>query len=281
MKSISFNTHFARLLLLTVFCVCGLTVFGQNKTEKQTRTSAFCSDNWSNGDKVSFSEVREMTLQPSSLLSVDSGRNGGIQVKGENRSDIQVKACVRTWGDTEQAAKSVAGSIRITNDSSLHTEGASEESNWSVSYLILVPRATNLGLSAFNGGISISGVDGNIEFKTTNGGVSLSDVSGDVKGRTTNGGVSVNLAGGSWRGSGLNVETTNGGVSISMPESYAAHIETRTVNGGYRSEIAALDVKKEERTRGVNISTDLNGGGALIRVITTNGGVSINTAKNL
>ena len=107
------------------------------------------------------------------------------------------------------------------------------------------------------------------------------DVAGDVKSRTTNGGVNVALAGNSWKGSGLDVTTTNGGVHLSMPDSYAANIETGTTNGGFHSDIPALSVSQEDvkgptrHQRATRLNTVLNGGGAPIRLITTNGGVHI------
>jgi hypothetical protein len=115
-----------------------------------------------------------------------------------------------------------------------------------------------------------------MEFEALNGGVVLSDLAGSVKGRTTNGGVVVKLAGSSWKGSGLDVQTTNGGVILSLPETYAARIETGTVNGGFKSEISALNAERNDRNRAIRLSTDFNGGGATVRVVTTNGGVKIN-----
>jgi len=285
MKSNTIKTHlFGYALFIVIILTFSAVNFGQDKSVKKKQAREFCTDNWSNDDKVSFSEIRETTLRPTSLLDVDAGQNGGIKVKGENRSDILVRACVRTWGETDEAAKTLARNIRITNDSVIRTEGVSNEKNWAVSYEILVPRATNLKLETFNGGISVSGVDGNIEFRAMNGGVSLNEVAGSVKGKTTNGGVSVTLSGTSWKGEGLDVETTNGGVHLVMPETYAARIETRTVNGGFKSDISALDVERDQndRSRGVNFSRDINGGGALIRLVTTNGGVKISSsAKSL
>jgi len=144
-----------------------------------------------------------------------------------------------------------------------------------------VPRSTDLNLTAHNGGISISSVEGRLEFETTNGGVSLSDIAGEVKGKTTNGGVNVALFGNSWKGSGLDVQTSNGGVNLSIPETYAANIETGTVNGGFRSDIASLNVERNEgeRPRVTRVNTQLNGGGAPIRVMTTNGGIKISASK--
>ncbi len=212
-------------------------------------------------------------------MSVDGVKNGGISVKGENRSDVLIRACVQTWGSSDEEARNVARNIRIETGSVIKAENAADNKNWSVSYEVLVPRSTNLNLTARNGGISISSVEGEINFNTTNGGVSLTDLAGDVKGRTSNGGVNVKLSGGSWKGSGLDVETKNGGVSLTMSENYAARIETGTVNGGFKSEINGLSVEKTDgsRSNSRRISTTINGGGAPIRVITTNGGIRINS----
>ena len=119
-----------------------------------------------------------------------------------------------------------------------------------------------------------------MEFETVNGGVSLKDVAGDVRGRTTNGGVKVSLSGTTWSGTGLDVATTNGGVKLELPAIYSANIETGTVNGGFKSDIQGLDVEPttERGHRPKWVSASLNGGGAPIKVFTTNGGVKITSA---
>lgn len=278
MKAFSDNTPFFRhILLLAILCLSGCSIFAQEKTEKRS----FCENyNYSNGDSVSHKEVRESTVSAGSLVDVDARRNGGISVRGENRNDVLVRACIQTRGATEEAARSVARGIRIETGSIIRAEGANDEKNWAVSYEILVPRATNLKLSTYNGGIKINGVDGAIEFEATNGGIHLSEVAGNVKGRTSNGGLHITLSGNGWKGSGLDVETTNGGVHLAIPENYAARVETGTVNGGFKSEIPALNVERTERTRAMRINTELNGGGAPIRVITTNGGVKISSSSS-
>ena len=253
-----------------------------NKVEKM-KNKEFCGgDNWSNGDKVSFRELREMTIPASGSLSVDGGKNGGINVKGADRSDVLVRACVQTWGISEEAARSVAGGITISTTGTIKAN-APEEQGWGVSFQILVPRNTDLNLKAHNGGISISGVRGRMEFETLNGGLHLSEIGGDVRGRTTNGGVHVNLAGTRWDGSGLDLITTNGGVHVNMTDGYAANIETGTTNGGFHSSVAGLSapVKDEQNRyqRATRISTSLNGGGPTLRLITTNGGVHFSSSS--
>ncbi len=285
MTSISINPQSIRsLLLLTVICLSGSAVFAQNKSDEKAKNRDFCSNyNYSSDDKVSYKETRELNVSAGNLVNVDARRNGGVRVKGENRPDVLVRACINTVGTTDEEARALAKNIRIETGSTIRAESGGEESNWSVSYEILVPRSTNLKLTAHNGGIAISSVEGHVEFETTNGGVSLMDVAGDVRGRTTNGGVKVDLSGSTWRGSGLDVQTTNGGVHLTMPENYAARIETGTTNGGFKSDISSLNVETTDesygRQRNKRISTDLNGGGAPIRVVTTNGGIKISSSS--
>jgi hypothetical protein len=242
----------------------------------------FCSDNWSSGDRKAARDLRELKLL-AGALTVDGKRNGGISVKGEDRSDIIVKACVQSWADTETDARSIVNGIRVETTGTVRAEGADGEKNWSVSYQILVPRSTDLKLTTHNGGISISDVDGSIEFEAKNGGIGLANLAGSVRGRTANGGINLRLGGNAWRGSGLDVETTNGGINVVMSESYAARVEAGTVNGGFSSDFPALRPEKSENERwGSNnkrVTADLNGGGATVRIVTTNGGVQIRSAK--
>jgi hypothetical protein len=261
-----------------IICIGNIVIIAQGKYEERD----FCrNNNWSWNGRQSVNESREMVMPSVNLLTVDGKNNGGISVKGENRADILVRACVQAWAKTDEAARQLMQGIRIEKGSNIYGESSSDDKNWSVSYEILVPLRMNLKLKAHNGGISISSVEGDIEFDTQNGGVSLKDLAGDVKGRTQNGGVSVKLSGNSWNGNGLDVETRNGGVNIKMDENYAANIETGTVNGGLSSEIEALKAEKKEddgygwNRQNKRINKAINGGGAKVRIITTNGGITI------
>ena len=85
-------------LLLVILLTASAAVFGQEK--QKSKNYEFCSDNWnwSNGDKVSAKDLRETTFAAPGTLNVDAGKNGGISVRGENRSDVFVRACVQAWG---------------------------------------------------------------------------------------------------------------------------------------------------------------------------------------
>jgi DUF4097 and DUF4098 domain-containing protein YvlB len=117
----------------------------------------------------------------------------------------------------------------------------------------------------------VQDIDGRLDLSALNGGISLSGVSGDVHGQTTNGAVSATLDGDRWRGPGLDLQTTNGSVNLDIPDGYSARLETGTVNGGMRIDFPVT----LQGNIGRHITTVLGDGGPTIRAVTTNGGVNI------
>jgi hypothetical protein len=236
-----------------------------------------CADRGWDRDDYTFCEVREETL-PAGPLTVDAGTNGGIRIEGWDRNEIHVTAVINTHARSEADAKQLASGIQVQVGSGKVTStgpsSTGRREGWSVSFRINVPRHNDLDLNANNGGVSISGVSGNIKFDTNNGGVRLIDLGGDVRGATHNGGLTVMLGGSRWEGAGLDVETTNGGVTVSIPEGYNADLTTRTVNGGFRTELP-ITVQGDLTARG-GISTTLGSGGPPVSVRTTNGGLRLN-----
>ncbi len=266
-------------LMGSMACTAQEKASAQEKAEAKVKQDDFCN-NHSYGDRASFNEVREFTVASSGSVTVDGGTNGGISVIGEERNDVLIRACVQTNGKTDEEARATARNITIRTGSVISAENSGGDQSWGVSFRVHVPRNTNLKLNTHNGGIKITSVNGTMEFEALNGGIKLGDVSGSVKGRTTNGGIKINLNGNTWRGTGLDVQTTNGGIHLMMPDKYSAHVETGTVNGGFSSDIEGISApERKDRSRAVRISTDINGGGAPIRVITVNGGVKISSSN--
>lgn len=264
------KTWFRGAMLVAALCLMSILAWAQGSSQERGLT---CNDHWN--DRPSHCEIREQTLPATgSAINVDGGQNGGVSVKGWDRGEILVRARVQAQANSEAEARDLASQIRIeTGGARIHAEGLSsrDERNWSVSYEVFVPRQSDLSLKSHNGGISISEVRGRIEFDAHNGGVSLNQLGGSVRGQTTNGGLSVNLSGDRWNGEGLDVKTTNGGVNVVMPENYSAHLETSTVNGGLN---LGFPVTVQGRIT-KDLSVDLGSGGATLRVVTTNSGVSI------
>ena len=268
------------LLLIAILFALSSIGFAQEKSKDKDKDKykkkEFCSqqNGWSNGNKVSSSDLRESTIAAASPIKVDS-KNGRITVVGESRNDVLVRACVRVWAESKAQADTKAKSIRVATSPVIKAENTVEK-NWSVSYEIHVPNSSNLDLQSSNGRITISDVNGQVNFKTSNGRITLNDLAGNVKGETNNGRVTVKLSGNAWQGSGLDVRTSNGRISLYMPSNYSANVEAGTGNGKFRSDFEALSIKGKKRKYGSNkVSASLNGGGAPIRVVTGNGRVSI------
>jgi Toastrack DUF4097 len=236
----------------------------------------WCASDGSGSRSERACEVREVTLPAGApVLEVDSSPNGGIDVKGTGRGDLLVRAKVTANAETEARAREIVAAVRIDAASDRIAadgpRGLGRGEGWSVSYRLEVPTRTSLKLESVNGGINVSGVDGQLEFQTTNGGVSLAGLSGDVRGRTTNGGVNVDLDGASWQGTGLDVRTSNGGVRLKVPAAYSAQLEAETVNGGLNIEFPVTIQGRRSR----QVQATLGAGGPLIHVQTSNGGVSV------
>jgi hypothetical protein len=234
--------------------------------------AAWCNDGGS-GDRASFCEVREETVSGVNPLDVDAGRNGGIRVRGWDRGDVLVRAKVVGYADTDAEARRIVSGVRIvTTGGSVRADGPDGgASGWSVSFEMQVPRTALLTLNTNNGGISIEDFHGTAKFRAHNGGVTLDNVSGDIRGETTNGGVTIDLAGDRWDGAGLDVETRNGGIRMSLPEHYSAALEAGTTNGRVSIDFP-VTMQGSFRKQ---LNTTLGAGGATIRAITTNGGVTI------
>jgi len=221
-------------------------------------------------------EVREYPIGSVSKLMVDGRDNGGVVVKGWDRSDVLVRAKVETWSRDAADAKALASQVSVQSaGGNVRADAPSfgDGRGWAVSYEVFVPHRTGLDLKAHNGGISIMDVSGEIAFDTKNGGVNLSRLAGNVHGKTTNGGLNVELAGSRWDGTQLDVSTTNGGIRMDVPANYSARLETSTVNGGLNVDFPVtvsgrLRLNKE-------LAVNLGSGGPTVRVKTVNGGVSI------
>lgn len=267
-----------RAVLVTTMLAAafGAAVFAQSRDRRAFGSGAdWCADG-GDRDRAYHCEVREATIGGANPIEVDAGRNGGIRVRGSDRGDVLVRSRVSASATSDAEARQLVAGIRIdTTGGSVRVvepdAARDRDANWSVSFELLVPRNAMLTLTSRNGGISIEDFGGTAKFQTTNGGISLSNVGGDLRGETTNGGVNVDLNGDHWDGQGLDLRTRNGAVRMSLPSNYSAALETGTAHGRINIDFPITLQGQIDR----EVTTTLGGGGAKIRAVTTNGGVTI------
>jgi DUF4097 and DUF4098 domain-containing protein YvlB len=231
---------------------------------------------WGGHDRVC--ELRTTTITLGGQHLAVASENGGIEVTGEDRSDVAIEARVQAWANSDSDARNILKQVTIeTSGDRIRDNGPHfhwGNSGYGVNYRLRVPRRLAVDLKSDNGGIEIAHLEGEIHFDTTNGGVELKDLAGDVHGSTVNGGLDIVLSGDHWQGKGLDAQTTNGGVSLSIPSNYSARLETGTVNGGIHLDFP-VTIQGDIKNR---LSANLGSGGPTIRAETTNGGVEVNRA---
>lgn len=243
--------------------------------QDEDRDTLTCHDQgW--GDRAHACEIRELGLPAASAatIHVDGRENGGVAVRGWDRDSVRVVARVKAWANEEADARDAVAHVRIsTTGGSIAADGPDRvrHGSWSVDYLVFVPRRADVAVETLNGPISARDIAGRLRADAENGPLVLRDVAGDVRARTENGPLVVALSGSRWDGAGLDAETQNGPVQLELPEHYAAHLEWGTINGpmsvGFPLTVQGRLSK--------HITTDLGGGGATVRVVTTNGPAAI------
>lgn len=236
-------------------------------------------DSWRDS-RVKHCEIRETGLRGAvrgGALTVDPGMNGGVDIIGWDRDSVAVTARIQVNARTADDAQAIARDIRIeAAGRAVRAVGPSplgRRQSWSVSFIVYVPRHTDLSLATENGPLSVHEVSGQMELSTHNGPLSLVGVGGDVRARAQNGPLLVKLAGARWDGAGLDAETMNGPAVLRIPEGYNAKLDFGTVNGpmdvGFPLTVT-INGRVTDR-----ISTTLGTGGPPVRVVTTNGPMSV------
>jgi DUF4097 and DUF4098 domain-containing protein YvlB len=227
--------------------------------------------------RIPFCEIRNTGYRQASggLLTAEPNQNGGVTIRGWDRDSVHVQARIRASARTVDQARDMAQQVRIsTTGGNVSASGPSSDGNehWHVSFVIYVPRRTNLRAETQNGPIGLSLVEGNIDVRAVNGPISLRDLGGDVRARAQNGPISVTLGGTRWNGTGLDAETQNGPMVLYVPEGYNAQLETGTTNGpmsiGFPITVMGRALEKR-------ITTTLGNGGPTIRARTQNGPLTI------
>ncbi len=263
-----FAVRFALLLLSASLA------HGQNFSTAPCQGNESSSSSWFFSHNEQACEVRSAVLPLVNDQIKVSGKNGAIEILGEDRRDIALEVRISAQGSSHEDAIARLHQIRIVTGADIHAEGPSESGShhgWEVNFKLHVPRHLAANLHTMNGGIAVAGIDGAVTADTMNGALALHGLAGDVHAQTVNGGIDVTLAGDRWQGHGLYAKTTNGGVSVRVPDHFAAHLIASTVNGGIE---VGFPITVQGRIRNA-IDTEINGGGSTVQLETTNGGISI------
>jgi len=238
--------------------------------------------------------------------------NGRTSVTGSDRDDIEVRACKRARAESSDAAANLLKSINVSsneNDTRL-TLDVEAPKRWNrrgqVFLQVSVPRGLQIEVNAVNGRVDVQCIRGPVIARSANGSANITDVVGDVEIVTSNAKVSCSCTCGKivarssngkivlegHKGSvdattsnglirvgldaigdeGVILATSNGRIALDLPEEINAEVDLRVDNGVIRNERRLCKAQRE--SNGV-VRGRLGAGGALIKLRTSNGSISL------
>jgi DUF4097 and DUF4098 domain-containing protein YvlB len=256
----SYSAALALPLLLTLTAGCDVVTADLKHTEKAEWRKTY-------------------ELAPGGRIDI-SNVNGKVQVEPATGNVVEVVAEKMGRGATQESAKAALDRIEIREEASKESVKVStrlaQGTGWfggggsQVQYRVRVPAGMEGRYTTVNGGVELARVNGRITAEATNGGVVAREISGTIDASTTNGGVDVDLVG--IDAGGAKLGCTNGGIELRLPADLKVTVSASITNGGI--DASSLPFEKTESSRR-RLEGRLNGGGPLIRIEGTNGGITI------
>ena len=225
---------------------------------------------------------------------------GRVSIKGSNRRDVLFTG--NSQGGREilrprQPAETPPGMRRLTQPSGFGVEERDNEMsvsagvNRQINLDIEVPVKTRLEVSVVNGGgITVDGVDSEMEFNTVDGGITLTNVGGSVVAHAVDGRISATIARVAPQAP-MAFTSLNGDIDVTLPPAVKANLRLRSDQGDVFTDFdvqlttSANASKTERNGRAVrvdinrSISGTVNGGGPDFELRTFDGNIYVRKGK--
>lgn len=207
--------------------------------------------------------------------------NGRITAEASDGATVEVTAERTARAASDEGAADLLKRIEMreeVGDGRVRIETRAPSSNGfgghQVQYTVRVPAGVHVDLRTVNGGVRLTGLQGEVRARSTNGGIVGRELQSQlVEGRVTNGGVEIDLLTALGDGARVELGSTNGGVRLALPADSRATVSARAVNGGVNVDGVELTISGEQTRR--RVEGLMNGGGARVELSTTNGGVRL------
>ena len=235
---------------------------------------------------------KQISADDFKLVSV-LNQNGSVEVKGWSKDQIEIIAYKKVRAGSQEKAEKLMEYLEINIDESgdhlvietiqprRHKDkdsgfiswllGLGNHANASVDYMIKVPHKMDLDLNSTNGGITVIECEGVIDLKTTNGKIVADNIKGSTNCKTTNGSIKAYLDD-VYPKEDMTFKSTNGSIKIYLPGDTNADVEAKTTNGSIRCDLPLHSTNKQSKH---HFYGEINDGGSLIYIKTTNGSIKI------
>lgn len=268
--------HALRLLVAmlstAVFAGCDIAVDGHGGFHLDL-TSGQATDQWK----------RTYSLSPQGRLEIIN-INGKITAEVSDGDQVEVSAERTAKAASDDSAKELLGRIEMREEVGadrvrveVRAPRLSGPSGHDIKWTLKVPRGVAVDLRTINGGVHMTGLEGDVRARSTNGGITgVALAATGVDAAVTNGGIEIALAKPVSSGT-FELDSVNGGVQLDLPPDSRATIAGRCVNGGISASGLDLQIGEQSRRK---LDATLNGGGARVSLETVNGGVRIGRSSS-
>jgi hypothetical protein len=181
--------------------------------------------------QVHDQEQRELDLTDVNLIKVTSAPEGGLSIRGWNKSTARLVICRYAVANTKTHAQRVLGSISVSSrNGEIAAYGPQLDATqaWWVNMTLYVPRRAKLDVRAANGGVAIRNLTGHVTAHATTGGISVAQSSGKYKISTDSGGITLD------RVSGLiDANSRDGAIAFKIAGAGWPSIEATAADGAH------------------------------------------------
>jgi hypothetical protein len=216
--------------------------------------------------------------------------NGKITAEPTDGTEVIVEGRRTAKARSDEAAKEALAKLEIkeeVGDTTVRVESRPPRFNGGfggheIEWTIKVPKGVIVDLRTVNGGVRLNDLSNEIHAKTTNGGVRGENITPSViEASAVNGGIEFSLGSPLDSTDSVDLETVNGGVTLDLPSESKATISARCVNGGVK--VDGLDIAREDQSNESDkrrrLNGTMNGGGANVKLNTTNGGIHLSRSS--
>jgi DUF4097 and DUF4098 domain-containing protein YvlB len=180
--------------------------------------------------QVHDQEQRELGLEDIERIHVTTTQEGGLSIRGWNRSSARLIVCRYAVANSRQHALRVLGSICVASrNGEIAAYGPEIDATqaWWVNMILYVPRHANVDIDAANGGVAIRSMNGRVTAHSTTGGISVAQSTGRYKLTTVSGGITLDRVSGF-----VDAASKDGGIALKIAGD-APTIEARTADAGH------------------------------------------------
>ena len=197
--------------------------------------------------------------------------NGSVEITAWDRASVDITG--QKYASTEDLLQAIKidivpspDSIRIRTVRPVERRG-----NMGARYVIRVPRRVMLDrIMSSNGGIRVTGIEGDARLRSSNGGINITDLRGALEANTSNAGIEIRQLDGS-----ANLRTSNGSIRV---DRVRGAFEAVTSNAGIDARLAEIDpnrpIRLETSNGNINVTLEQMKGHE-VRAASSNGSITI------